>query len=168
MHRRSFIAHSTAAAVLALLAAPSLCAQTVGARALGFELPGTKGPVRLADLRGKLVFLDFWASWCTPCKLSFPWMDQMQAKYGPLGLQVVAINVDAKRADAEKFLAASPVRFAVAFDPAGDTPKAYGIKAMPSSFLIGPDGRVLHSHAGFRESDKADLEQRIRAALSRG
>ena len=56
---------------------------------------------------------------------------------------------------------------AIAFDPAGDTPRAYGIKAMPSSFLIGTDGRVLYAHAGFRDADKADLEQRIRAALAR-
>jgi thiol-disulfide isomerase/thioredoxin len=167
MQRRSFVMQSLALSVLAATGGARASAQAVGGQALGFELAGLKGPVRLADLRGRIVFLDFWASWCTPCRLSFPWMNQMQATYGPQGLQVVAINVDAKRADADRFLAATPVQFAIAFDPAGDTPRAYGIKAMPSSFLIGTDGRVLHTHAGFRDADKADLEQRIRAALAR-
>jgi thiol-disulfide isomerase/thioredoxin len=165
MHRRPFLLQTPLVAA-ALLSATGPGQALAAARAPGFELPGPRGPVRLADFAGHLVLLDFWASWCAPCRLSFPWMAQMQSKYRAQGLQVVAINVDARRADAEKFLATMPVQFAVAFDPAGDTPKVYGIKAMPSSFLIGTDGRLLHSHAGFRESDKADLEQRIRAALA--
>lgn len=167
MHRRSVVKQSLVAALLALVGGRPLRAQPAGGVAPAFDLPGTTAQVRLADLRGKVVFLDFWASWCAPCKLSLPWMSQMQAKYAAHGLQVVGVNVDARRADAERFLAATPVQFAVAFDPAGATPKAYAIKGMPSCFLIGPDGRVLLSHVGFRESDKAELEARIRAAISR-
>ena len=167
MQRRTLIRHALAGTLLAAAGQPAVRAEAAAPRALGFDLPGRDGPVRLADLRGMVVFLDFWASWCAPCKLSFPWMNQMQVKYGPQGLRVVAVSVDARRADAEKFLASMPVEFTVAFDPAGDTPRAYAIRAMPSSFLIGTDGRVLHSHAGFRDADKPDLEQRIRAALAR-
>jgi peroxiredoxin len=167
MHRRLLLGRAVASAMLALAGARVAHSASAGGLAPTFDLPGPTSRVRLADLRGRFVFLDFWASWCAPCKLSFPWMRQMQATYGPLGLQVVAISVDARRGDAERFLAAAPVNFTIAFDPAGDTPKAYAIKAMPSSFLIGPDGRVVLAHAGFREDDKAGLEERIRAALPR-
>jgi hypothetical protein len=82
-------------------------------------------------------------------------------------LQVLAVNLDRQRADADAFLAAVPARFVVAFDSPGDTPKRYAIKAMPSSVLIGTDGSVLQQHAGFREEDKAGLEAAIVAALAR-
>lgn len=136
-----------------------------GSPAPGFELPGTDGPVKLSGFRGKLVYVDFWASWCGPCRQSFPWMNDMQAKFGALGLQVVGINLDVKQEDARRFLAATPARFTIAFDPAGVTARSYGIKGMPSSVLVGADGKVLFSHTGFRETDKAELESRIRQAL---
>lgn len=140
-------------------------ASEVGQAAPPFDLPGTSGQVKLADLRGKLVYVDFWASWCSPCKQSFPWMNEMQAKYGGHGLQIVGIAVDNKRADAEQFLKETPAKFTVAFDTRGESPKSYRIKGMPSSYLIAPDGRVLYAHAGFREQDKKEIEERIRQAL---
>lgn len=165
MRRRFALGALTAgAALLWPLAGRAL---SLGATAPGFDLPGTSGQVRLADLRGKVVLVDFWASWCAPCKLSFPWMNDMQQRYGKAGLQVVAINVDTKRADADRFLAAQPVSIAIAFDAGGATPRAYGVKAMPTSYLVAPDGRVLHVHAGFREEDKPAMEDRIRKALAR-
>jgi thiol-disulfide isomerase/thioredoxin len=157
---------STAAVGAALLLAQPACAAVIpGQQAPAFELPGTAGAVRLEQYQGKLVYLDFWASWCGPCRHSFPWMNEMQAKYGAQGLQVVGINVDAKTDDARSFLANTPARFVVAFDPAGASPRQYGIKGMPSSVLIGPDGKILFEHSGFREGDRAELESRIRAAL---
>lgn len=136
-----------------------------GATAPQFDLQGVDGAVQLAKLTGKVVYVDFWASWCGPCRQSFPWMNEMQAKYGARGLQIVGINVDAKSADAKTFLAATPARFAIAFDPQGATPRQYGIKGMPSSVLIGPDGKVLLEHSGFRDADRAELEAKIQAAL---
>ena len=112
-----------------------------------------------------MVYVDFWASWCGPCRQSFPWMNEMQAKYGPQGFQIVGVNVDLKNEDAKAFLAKTPARFAVAFDPAGATPRTFGIKGMPSSVLIGPDGKVLLEHSGFKEADRAELEAKIKAAL---
>jgi len=167
LQRRLFVTSFLAAALLGCAGLRAASARAVGGEAPDFELAGRDGPVRLSALRGRVVLLDFWASWCAPCRLSFPWMDRMQATYGPQGLQVVAVNVDARRADADRFLAVAPARFVVAFDPHGSTPRAYGIQAMPSSFLIAADGRVLHVHSGFRESDKPDLERRIRSALAR-
>lgn len=161
------IRSTIAGALLALVLPLAASAQQVGQPAPPFDLPGAGKPVRLAELKGKVVYLDFWASWCAPCKQSFPWMNEMQAKYGAQGLQVVGVAVDAKRSDAEEFLKGSPAQFTVAFDTKGEWPKAYAIKGMPSSFLIGPDGRVLLAHTGFKDADKKVLEERIRAALAR-
>ncbi len=122
-------------------------------------------PAHLADLRGKAVWLDFWASWCGPCRQSFPWLNAMHDKYAPSGLAIVAVNVDKKRADADKFLAQLPARFPLAFDPEGATPTAYAIRAMPTSVLIGRDGRVVAVHNGFRNEDRDALEAGIASSL---
>lgn len=142
-------------------------AAEVGQSAPPFSLPGRDGTITLAALHGKVVFLDFWASWCVPCRQSFPWMNQMQARYAARGLHVLAINVDKQRADADAFLVKIPAQFAIAFDAPGDTPRAYGVKGMPTSLLIGADASVLHQHAGFRDDDKGSLEAKIVAALVR-
>jgi len=146
MNRRRFLALAAGAALPAA-AQPAL--------------PGIDG----VTLQGRLVVLDFWASWCAPCKRSFPWWNEMQSKYGARGLQVVGVNVDRQRADAEAFLARTPARFALAFDASGETPKRYAVKAMPTSLLLAPDGRVLLRHEGFKDDDRAGLEAAISAAL---
>ena len=137
----------------------------VGQPAPAFNLPGVAGKVNLAALRGKVVYLDFWASWCAPCKESFPWLNEMQAKYGASGFAVVAVNVDAKPADAEGFLSQVPAKFTLAFDPNGETPGRYQAKGMPSSFLIDRDGRIVSAHTGFRADQKVALEGKIRHTL---
>ena len=92
-------------AVCAALFVGAVSAKEVGKPAPAFDLPAAGAQkVRLADLKGRVVLVDFWASWCAPCKQSFPWMNEMQAKYGPKGLTIVGINVDKKREDADKFL----------------------------------------------------------------
>ena len=130
------------------------------------ELPGQNGStVNLADYKGKVVYVDFWASWCSPCKDSFPWMAAMQKKYAEQGVQFIAINVDRKAKDAEKFLKETPAEFTIAFDHKGKTPKTYDVMGMPTAFIIGKDGKVLHSHIGFNDNDNADYEKHIRQAL---
>ena len=89
----------------------------------------------------------------------------MQAKYSARGLQVLGVNVDAKRADADTFLSQVPAKFNIVFDSVGDTPKRYAVRGMPTSVLVGADGLVLQQHAGFRDDDKAALEAAIVAAL---
>ena len=160
------------AAPLALLAGAVLPRSFVGAAEVGqsappLQLPGTAGPVDLKAWQGQVVFVDFWASWCGPCKLSFPWMDAMQLRHGGRGLRVLAVNLDRQRADADAFLARLQPRFAVAFDAGGDTARRYDVKAMPTSVLVGADGQVVRHHAGFKDDDKAPLEAAIVAALGR-
>ncbi|NTU58867.1 MAG: TlpA family protein disulfide reductase [Chlorobiaceae bacterium] len=136
-----------------------------GDKAPGFELPGQQGNVTLAEAAGSVVYVDFWASWCGPCRQSFPWMNQLQEKYRASGLKIIAVNVDAKSEDAKKFLAQNPAGFTVAFDPKGVTPSSYGVKGMPTSFLVGRDGKVIFRHLGFNAADKDKIENDIKAAL---
>ena len=159
--------HPTRCAVLvmvALMALPAIAVE-VGDVAPGFDLTGRSGAVKLSDYRGKTVYLDFWASWCGPCKQSFPWMNDMQSRYGAKGLRVVGINLDQKGDDARDFLKETTASFDVAFDQSGKTPKSFAIKGMPTSVLIGPDGRVLSIHSGFKPEQKTELEQQIKQAL---
>jgi len=156
-----------AAGALSLPALPASAAEPPGAGqpAPDFDLPGRDGAVQMAALKGRVIYLDFWASWCGPCRQSFPWMNQMQARHGNRGLQVVGINVDKRQADADRFLAETPASFPIGFDPTGSTPRRYAVKGMPSSFLIGSDGQILLTHSGFRDEDTAPLEAEIVAAL---
>lgn len=154
------------ALLLGLLALPLMAgAVEAGAPAPRFEVAGPQGQITLAQFEGKLLYLDFWASWCVPCRQSFPWMGDMQEKYGDQGLRVLAINLDAKPEDAQKFLAAVPARFTVAFDSVGVSPRMYSIKAMPSSLLIDRKGKVIAVHRGFEATDRARLEAEIQTAL---
>ncbi|MBN1238553.1 MAG: TlpA family protein disulfide reductase [Gammaproteobacteria bacterium] len=125
------------------------------------EIPAELGPVS-----GKVVLVDFWASWCAPCRRSFPWMNSMHRKYGEDGLEIIAVNVDKERALADGFLAETPAEFAVRFDPAGALAETFDVKAMPSSFLLDGSGEVIAAHYGFRTADAEEYERRIRAALA--
>ena len=126
------------------------------------------GLAEVQKAKGQYIYIDYWASWCGPCRQSFPWMNALQAKLGPKGLKVVAVNVDAKRADADKFLSHTPAQFTIAYDPQGETAKKLAIKTMPTSMLVSPEGRVLFVHSGFRAEETLQLEARISAALAGG
>lgn len=141
--------------------APPARAVEVGQPAPAVDLPGTPMASQLADLRGRYVYVDFWASWCGPCRLSFPWMSALQARYPASRLTVLTINLDKQRRDAERFLQHNPAGFAVAFDPSGESAKRFDLKTMPSSFLIGPDGQVLWAHRGFTLDERAELDRQI-------
>lgn len=131
-----------------------------------FSLAGVENStVNLQDYRGKIVYLDFWASWCLPCLQSFPWMDDIQAKYQEQGFEVLAVNLDSSKDDAEEFLLDNPINFLVAFDPDGRTPEAYGVIGMPSSFLIDRNGEIVSSHIGFNSSFKEEFEETLKQLL---
>jgi thiol-disulfide isomerase/thioredoxin len=153
-------------AFVASFASTSALALAAGDAAPAFALAEASGtPIALDKLRGRVVYVDFWASWCGPCKRSFPWMGEMQRKYGDAGLTIVAINVDKKREDAAKFLAATPGAFTIAYDPAGSVASAYDVKGMPSSYLVDRTGRIVAIDRGFSDEAKAAIEARIRATL---
>lgn len=156
----------------ALLFAGLVCAfpvhaATPGAAAPAFALPTASGEtVSLAPLRGRVVYVDFWASWCAPCRRSFPWMNALQARYGKDGLAIVGINVDKRRDDAERFLRDTPASFTIVYDANGATPAAYDVKGMPSSYLIDRKGNVVAVEEGFRDERRDDVEAQIRALLA--
>jgi len=127
-----------------------------------FKLEGQQKQIKLSDYRGQIVYLDFWASWCQPCRKSFTWMNKMQSLYGEEGFKVIAINLDESRKKANKFLRQIPANFDVAFDPRGNTAESYKVKAMPSSYIIDKNGNVIHANLGFRGRDEERLEARIR------
>jgi cytochrome c biogenesis protein CcmG/thiol:disulfide interchange protein DsbE len=156
---------------LLALAAPAFAKTAPGARpepplAAAFELPTSSGTVALDGLRTKVVLVDFWASWCGPCRQSFPWLSSMAQRYGDKGLVVVAIDLDKDRDLAQKFLREFSPPFIVAFDPAGKTAEAFNVTAMPSSFLVSRSGRLVYSHAGFTLRDTAAVEKQIQEQIN--
>lgn len=130
------------------------------------DLPTYDGRITPADLAGKVVYVDFFASWCGPCKVSFPWLKVMQEQYAPKGLVIVAINVDKDRADAMHFVTHFSPNFLVGYDPSGKTAEAFHVEGMPSSFLISPTGTILYSHVGFETKDAPKIEAQIEKALT--
>jgi cytochrome c biogenesis protein CcmG, thiol:disulfide interchange protein DsbE len=131
------------------------------------ELPTRDGKVVADSLRGKVVLVDFWASWCTPCKQSFPWLHEMHDRYAAKGLRIIAINLDKERDKSDAFLEAAPVPFTIAYDPFGRTAEAFHVKAMPTSFVINRAGELVYTHAGFERKDAAAFEERIRTECAK-
>jgi cytochrome c biogenesis protein CcmG/thiol:disulfide interchange protein DsbE len=126
---------------------------------------GRDGGLPLEQYRGKVVVVDFWASWCVPCRRSFPWMNDMQAKYGDQGLVIIGINVDRERTAADEFLAEVPADFRIHYDNDGTIAKAFGVEAMPSSYVIGRDGERVARHLGFKVKKQDEYEAILVAAL---
>jgi thiol-disulfide isomerase/thioredoxin len=123
-------------------------------------------PVRLADYKGKVVLVDFWASWCPPCKTSFPAIDALYRAYQEKGLEVLAVNVDERRQDADRFLDAHPHKMTVLFDAKGVSPLAFGVKGMPSSFLIDRAGNIRFTHMGYSGNVDDSFHREIAQLLS--
>lgn len=122
-------------------------------------------PLNLEQYRGQVVVLDFWASWCGPCRKSFPWLNQMQAKYADQGLVIIGINVDAERDAANRFLQKYPSQFRIVYDPDGGFASQYEIVGMPSSVILDRQGKVVNSHQGFREKKREHYENIIKQYL---
>jgi cytochrome c biogenesis protein CcmG/thiol:disulfide interchange protein DsbE len=115
----------------------------------------------LESLHGKVVLVDFWASWCGPCLQSFPWMNDLHGRHGDEGLVIVAVNLDQDRALADAFLKRIPPKFRIEYDASGSLAQQFGVEAMPTSFLIDRAGQVRIRHAGFRDKHREDREQQI-------
>ena len=135
-------------------------------KAPDFSLKGDKAAVKLSSYRGSVVYVDFWASWCKPCRKSFPFLNEMHERYKSKGLKVIGINLDTDAGDARKFLEKFPASFTIAYDPQGNTPKQYQLSVMPTSYLIDRKGNLINIHKGFKEGQTQDLEQKIQKALA--
>lgn len=121
----------------------------------------------LAPGAGKVVLVDFWASWCEPCRHSFPWMNDMQKKYANDGLVIVAVNVDNDRAAAERFLDENPTELEIRYDDDRSLARRFEVVAMPSSFLLDENGQVVEQHMGFKVLKQDEYEAAIKAALGK-
>jgi thiol-disulfide isomerase/thioredoxin len=123
-------------------------------------------PLDLSALRGRVVYLDFWASWCGPCRQSFPWMESMQKAYETQGLTVLAVNVDRDRADADRFLKSFHPDFEIRFDPDGSWAEEFKVSGMPASVIIDRHGAVRFTHVGFWPAQGDVSAQQIRKLLA--
>jgi cytochrome c biogenesis protein CcmG/thiol:disulfide interchange protein DsbE len=145
-----------------LLSVSPVLAIEPGAKAPGFSLSSFKGEnVSLDSLKGKVVYVDFWATWCGPCRMSLPWMDGIQKKYAASGLVILAVNEDLKTEDAKKVVDALNPSFTPLIDNKGTVAGIFSPPTMPSSFLIDRQGVVRMVHPGFKEVDQAQLDSEI-------
>lgn len=119
----------------------------------------------LRQYRGKVVYVDFWASWCATCVLSFPFLNGLDHAYAGRGLQVIGVNMDQRPADAAQFLARHPTQFAVALGDNQKCARAFGVEAMPSSFVIDRHGVVRALHQGFRPGEGKSLSALVERLL---
>ncbi len=131
-----------------------------------FTLPSKSGDtIDLAKLKGQVVMLNFWASWCGPCRTEMPLMDQIYKKYSAAGFTMLGVNVDTDSTDAQKFLSQVPVSFPIAFDRSNAVSKLYDVSAMPSSVFIDRKGNVRALHRGYKVGDEAEYLAQIRALI---
>lgn len=119
------------------------------------------------EYAGKVVVLDFWASWCVPCRRSFPLLNAMHQKYADEGLTIIGVNLDMERADAARFLEEYPAEFAILYDENQELARQFEVVAMPSSYVIGRDGKILARHMGFKVKQQDEYESIIVDALRR-
>lgn len=139
-----------------------------GSEAPAFTLKNIKDnqSVSLSDYAGKVVYLDFWASWCAPCRGSFPLLNKLYAKLKDRGVEIVGVNLDEDDEELAKFMSMYPVDFTLVRDAEGDVPEMYEVAVMPSSFIIDQHGKVQFSHQGFRDEDIDTIEKHINDLLA--
>ena len=121
--------------------------------------------IDLSQLRGKVVLLDFWASWCSPCRKSLPLYNDLRKQFAGQPFEVVAVSVDASKEDAMGFLNKHPLDYLVGWDASAKLAETYQVPGMPSSYVISPEGVVKHVHKGFHEGEIDKLKQEIQALL---
>lgn len=159
--------------ILSALVAAAVLSATAQAADVGQPAPNChltsldgKSVHDLPQFKGKVVYVDFWASWCGPCAQSFPFMSQMHKELSGRGLQVLAINLDEDREEARAFIDAHPTAFAVLADNGGRCPMDFGVHAMPSSYLIDRKGIIRHVHLGFRPGEAENTRRLIEQLLA--
>jgi thiol-disulfide isomerase/thioredoxin len=150
-----------------LLVGSTATALSVGELPPPIDMPDQNGKkVDLEALRGNVVVVDFWASWCGPCKQEMPVLESLHQKYADQGLVIVGINIDTSSKKMNSFLRGAPVSFRIVHDPKITIPQRYEPATMPSSYFIGRDGKLRYVHEGFRKKDGEEIEERIKALLA--
>lgn len=147
--------------VVLLMFSTVLGAKEVSGPAPDFTLASASGKnIKLSELRGEVVMVNFWASWCGPCREELPLLDELYQQYRDYGFTLLGVNVDENRAAADKLLEQIPVSFPVLYDPASAVSELYQVDAMPSTILIDRDGNLRHLHRGYKPGyeDKYDAE----------
>ena len=140
---------------------PGTLFPTVG----GEPLPAAAAPIGPSQLRGKVVYVDVWASWCPPCRVSLPILQTWQERYAPRGFSVFGINVDRDKTAALRALTAAGATYPGVREVPGETLEALGVRIMPQAFLLDRDGRVRYVHHGFSLDERAALEREIETLL---
>jgi thiol-disulfide isomerase/thioredoxin len=161
-----FATRTAAVIVAALLTGLASAAGPAPAPAPAFTLPSRAGQsVALESLKGKVVMLNFWASWCGPCRQEMPLLEQMHKRYSKQGFALLGVNVDAETGDAEKLLKKIVVSFPILFDTENKVSQLYNVNAMPSSVFIDRKGNVRALHRGYKAGDESEYLDQIRALL---
>ena len=155
------------ALLVTCLSGATAAALEEGDRAPSFAAPSLTGPgtVELGKYRGKIVYLDFWASWCGPCLKAIPEIEEMRSEFPEDQFQIVAVNLDQKEKKALRFLEKNPIGYPSASDPKGRLPGQFGVETMPTSYLIDRDGVIRYVHRGFSRGDGSKLREEIRALI---
>jgi peroxiredoxin len=156
-----------AGAVFALLASPPEEPVGRGSRAPEFSLPrlGAEAPVRLAELRGRVVLVNFWATWCRPCEDEMPAMQRLYETLAGTRFELLAISVDEDPALVEQFRDRLGLTFPILLDPEQRVARAWQTFRFPETLLVGPDGQVIERYVGPKEWDAVAYVERIRRLL---
>jgi peroxiredoxin len=167
--KRTWVSTALGAASL-LFGAGASWALKPGDTAPAFSAPALDGHGNLAlnAYRGKVVYLDFWASWCGPCLTSLPLLEELRTEFSSDDFQVLAVNGDNDPDKARKFLSRISVQYPSATDPEGRIPEIFGVETMPTSFIIDRNGVVRHVQNGFHKSELDSIRSRIKALVGTG
>jgi peroxiredoxin len=160
----------TLLSLLLVLATAAVARAEVKAGQPAADFAGTTlagSPLKLSSLRGKVVLVDFWASWCEPCKKELPLLDKLAPKLRARGIEIVAVNIDDDSKKASDFVASHALHLTVVPDSTKKIVGAYEPPKMPSSFVVDKSGVVRAVHGGFEPGDEAKLEAELNALVSR-
>ena len=138
----------------------------VGAQAPDFALGSSTGRnLRLSELRGEVVLINFWATWCGPCRQEMPELDRLYTQFREAGFTLLGVNVDDNRANAEAMMKKLGVRFPTVFDSSKRVARQYDVDTMPATLLIDRDGRVRYVHRGYRDGYERKYQEQVRELL---
>ena len=150
----------------ALVASLAWAADAVKAPAPGFALESRDGgKVSLGQYKGQVVMINFWATWCVPCRQEMPHLEALYQRYNKLGFKLLAVNVEPKSDGVKKWLSETPVSFPVLFDTKSEVTKLYKVETMPSTVIVAKDGTVRYVHHGYQPGYEGDYQNEVRTLL---